>query len=183
MSPSFNRREFMAFAGSAAASIATTYSAPARLLGLSLAEPQISPPPVPLQWMRDGLVLGSNTIAPSFIRRRGSEETDYAEKWRADLSDATVQTLLSQGVNLTITQLYKGSGLKTEGPEIEIAREFVEMAHRRGLRVGGYVGGSLLYETLEAEEPASKDWKQIDEFGNPIYYTPGPNVPIHGLPQ
>lgn len=117
-------------------------------------------------------MLGSNTIAPSFIRRRGSEETDYAEKWRADLCDETVRTLLSQGVNLTIIGFYKGSGLKAEEPEIEIARQFVESAHRRGLRVGGYVGGSLLYGTLEAEEPASKDWKQIDEFGDPVYYTP-----------
>ena len=111
---------------------------------------------VPLQWMREGLVLGSNTIAPSFIRRRGSEETDYADKWRADLSDETVRTLLSQGVNLTIISFYKGSGLKAEEPEIEIARQFVESAHRRGLRVGGYVGGSLLYETLEAEEPVER---------------------------
>jgi hypothetical protein len=172
MVPSFNRREFVAFAGSAAASIATIYSVPAKLLGLSLAEPQISSSSVPLQWMRDGLVLGSNTIAPSFMRRRGSEETDYAEKWRADLSDETVRTLLGQGINLTILSFYKGSGLKTERPEIEILREFIEIAHRRGLRVGGYVGGSLLYETLEAEEPASKDWKQVDEFGNPIFYTP-----------
>jgi hypothetical protein len=142
-----------------------------KLFGLT---PDTTPKSTPsaLQWMRDGLVLGSNTIAPSFIRRRGSQETDYAEKWRADLSETTVQTLLGQGVNLTVISFYKGSGLKTEGPEIEIARGFVELAHRHGLRVGGYVGGSLLYETLEAEEPASKDWKQIDEFGNPVYYTP-----------
>jgi len=31
-------------------------------------------------------------------RAAASQETDYAEKWRADLSDETVQTLLSQGV-------------------------------------------------------------------------------------
>jgi hypothetical protein len=172
MSPSFNRREFMALAGSATTSMATIYSAPVKLLGLSMAEPQTSRSPVPLQWMRNGLVSGSNTIAPSFMRRRGSEQTDYGEKWRADLSDETVQTLLRQGINLTILSFYKGSGLKTEGPEIELLRGFVEVAHRRGLRVGGYVGASLLYETLEAEEPASKDWKQVDEFGNPIYYTP-----------
>jgi len=171
MSPSFNRREFVALAGSAAAGVATIYSGTGKLLAFSLGEAQISPA-VPLQWMRNGLVPGSNTIAPSFMRRRGSEQTDYGEKWRADLSDETVQTLLKQGVNLTILSFYKGSGLKTEAPEIEILREFVEIAHRRGLRVGGYVGASLLYETLEAEEPASKDWKQVDEFGNPIYYTP-----------
>jgi hypothetical protein len=161
----------LALAGSATAGLSMFSGGSAKLFGLTL-DTEAKPSGAPLQWMRDGLVLASNTIAPSFIRRRGSQEIDYAEKWRADLSDATVQTLLSQGVNLTVISFYKGSGLKTEGPEIEIAREFVELAHRRGLRVGGYVGGSLLYETLEAEEPASKDWKQIDEFGNPVYYTP-----------
>lgn len=108
----------------------------------------------------------------NFVRRRGGQQTNYADEWRADLSDTTVQTLLSQGINLIVITFYKGVGLKTEAPEIAIAREFVNVAHSRGLRVVGYVGGTLLYEMLEAEEPQAKDWKQIDKFGHPIYYTP-----------
>jgi hypothetical protein len=108
--------------------------------------------------------------ALSFVRRRGGQETNYAEEWRGDLGDATVRTLLSQGVNLIIMTLHKGAGLKSEAQDIAAAREFVGVARQRGLKVGGYVGGTLFYETLEAEEPASKDWKQVDEFGHPIYY-------------
>lgn len=117
-------------------------------------------------------MAASNMEALFFVRRLGAQSVNYGEKRHADLSDATVQALLSQGVNLILVTLHKGAGLKTEAPEIAVAREFVEVAHRRGLRVGGYVGATLFYETLEVEEPQSKGWKQIDEFGHPIYYHP-----------
>ncbi|MEO6981761.1 MAG: beta-galactosidase [Edaphobacter sp.] len=128
-------------------------------------------PGVPL-WVKQGIVAASNMEALSFVRRRGGEAANYGEQWRADLCDATVKTLLDQGVNLILVTLFKGAGLKTEANDIAVAREFVQTAHRRGLKVGGYIGGTLFYETLEAEQPRSKEWKQIDEFGHALYYTP-----------
>jgi len=173
MSSSFNRREFLALTASASLSLKAAGGNPLISLYRSDAEsPRPSSGQEPLHWVREGIVAASNMEALSFVRRRGGELQDYAEQWRADLSDATVRTLLEQGVNLILITLHKGAGLKTEAEDIATAREFVKVAHRRGLRVGGYVGATIFYETLEAEEPQSKDWKQIDEFGHPLYYTP-----------
>jgi hypothetical protein len=93
-----------------------------------------------------------------------------ARKRTVPRSGAPVRTLLSQGVNVIIVTLHKGAGLKSEAADIATARDFVGRAHREGLRVSGYVGATLFYETFEVEEPRSKGWKQIDEFGRPIYY-------------
>jgi hypothetical protein len=170
MSSSLNRREFLALAASAPLGLHSAYSsAPAgHPIPDRAAQPSGSSES-PL-WVRQGVVAASNMEALFFIRRRGGEETNSAEEWRAGLSDGTVRTLLSQGVNLIIVTLHKGAGLKAEAQDIATAREFVGVAHRRGLRVSGYVGATLFYETFEVEEPRSKGWKQIDEFGHPIYY-------------
>jgi len=168
LSSSFSRREFLAVAAAAPLSYQLDHGSAPIPPQAEMAQPS-SVSEVPL-WVRQGIVAASNMEALSFVRRRGGQETNYAEEWRADLGDATVRTLLSQGVNLIIMTLHKGAGLKTEAEDIAAAREFVRVAHQRGLKVGGYVGGTLFYETLGAEEPESRDWKQIDEFGHPIYY-------------
>ena len=173
MGSAFDRREFLAFATSASLGLASTLINTSTFCAMPLEAAQASGASGPQSWVRQGIVAASDMEALSFVRRRGGEPVNYAEEWRTDLGDATVQTLLSQGVNLILVTLYKGAGLKTEAQDIAVAREFVDVAHRRGLKVGGYVGATLFYETLEVEEPASKDWKQIDEFGHPIYYNPG----------
>ena len=173
MGSAFDRREFLAFATSASLGLASTLINTSTFCAMPLEAAQASGASGPQAWVRQGIVAASDMEALSFVRRRGGEPVNYAEEWRTDLGDATVQTLLSQGVNLILVTLYKGAGLKTEAQDIAVAREFVDVAHRRGLKVGGYVGATLFYETLEVEEPASKDWKQIDEFGHPIYYNPG----------
>ena len=37
--------------------------------------------------------------------------------------------------------------------------------------MGGYVGGTLFYETLNDEEPDAPNWREVNEWGFPIYYT------------
>ncbi len=165
---SFNRREFLAVVAVAPLGFAPEHGSAPILPHAQTTQPsRVSDTPL---WVKQGIVAASNMEALSFVRRRGGQEANYAEEWRADLSDATVRTLVSQGVNLIIMTLYKGAGLKSEAQDIAAAREFVRVAHQRGLKVGGYVGGTLFYETLKAEEPESRDWKQVDEFGHPIYY-------------
>lgn len=172
MSSSFNRREFLALAASAPLGLrAASSGVPAEcaIPDQAVTTPVSTSSESPL-WVRQGIVAASNMESLCFVRRRGGQELDYAEQLRAELSDATIRTLLDQGVNVLILQFYKGAGRRAEALDIAAARDFVERAHKRGLRVSGYVGGTLLYETLEAEDPRSKDWKQIDEFGHPIYY-------------
>jgi hypothetical protein len=171
MSSPVNRREFLTLAASTSLGLKSFSNALGLFSGPTASSVNSSQPTERRVWIKQGIVAASNMEALSFVRRRGGESSNYAEEWRADLSDTTVRTLLDQGVNLILVTLYKGAGLKAEAQDIALAKEFVRVAHRRGLRVGGYVGSTLFYETLEVEEPVSKDWKQIDEFGNPLYYT------------
>jgi hypothetical protein len=154
MSSSFGRREFLAMTAAAPLSFQLAYNNAFGLHQAALAQPSRSSDP-PL-WVKKGIVAASNMEALSFVRRRGGEETNYAEEWRADLCDATVRTLLSQGVNLIIVTLHKGAGLKTEAEDIAVAREFVGVAHQRGLRVGGPAGRGHRHRQGASEPPAGR---------------------------
>lgn len=44
-------------------------------------------------------------------------------------------------------------------------------AHKHGIRVGGYVGATMMYESFFREEPAARGWIQTDENGRPVYYS------------
>ncbi|MBI3852054.1 MAG: beta-galactosidase [Verrucomicrobia bacterium] len=123
------------------------------------------------QWMREGIVTASDMRGLTFILRRGGDFADIPDKWHAQRNEETVRRLKELGVNLIIVNLQNGFGLKAEGKDIEATRAFTVLAHRHGLKVAGYVGASLMYETFFKEEPAAREWRQVDEFGRPIYYT------------
>lgn len=123
------------------------------------------------EWVKRGIVMASNMEALSFIRRRGGQAEYMAEEWHKDHTEAAILALKRQGINAVMINLHKGAGLKAEAEDIEEARRYVELAHRQGLKVGGYIGGSIFYETLFAEEPDAVNWVQRDEYGRPIYYT------------
>jgi len=122
-------------------------------------------------WLKDGVVATSSVEPLMFVIRRGGGAATVLERRDTELSDETIKKWKEAGVNLIVRNLYKGAGLQAEAEDIAAARKFVEPAHRNGVKVGGYVGASLLYETLFLEEPEARDWKQVDEWGRPIYYT------------
>lgn len=122
-------------------------------------------------WVKEGIVMAGNWEPLSFIRRRGGQTYADEENWKKERSQATARGLKEAGVTLVITNLHKGMGLKTEAADIEATRQFTRYAHRYGLKVGGYIGATLFYETLFAEEPASREWKQVNELGQPMYYS------------
>jgi hypothetical protein len=126
-----------------------------------------SPPP----WTREGIVAASDMEALTFILRRGGSSADAVREWHDQRSETAVRKLQDAGVNLVILNLHKGAGLKTEGEEIAATQSFTTLAHRHGIRVAGYVGASMMYETFFKETPGARDWRQVDEFGRPIYYT------------
>ena len=123
------------------------------------------------QWMREGIVAASDMEALTFILRRGGESADAVREWYDRRSENAVRKLKDLGVNLVIVNFHKGAGLKAEGEDIAATRAFTALAHRYGLKVIGYVGASMMYETFFKEEPSARDWRQVDEFGRPIYYT------------
>jgi len=122
-------------------------------------------------WLNDGVVATGSVEPLLFVIRRGGGAATVLERREADLNEETIKKWKEAGCNLIIRNLYKGAGLQAEAADIEAARKFSQLAHRHGIKVGGYVGSSLLYETLFLEEPGARDWKQVDEWGRPIYYT------------
>jgi len=110
-----------------------------------------------------------------YIRRgystvTGRGPSDLAQLWNEAFKEATAKRYKELGINLVIMPLHKGAGLKAEAESIEATRKFTENAHRYGIRVGGYVGSTMMYETFYSEEPDARNWEQVDERGRPIYY-------------
>lgn len=108
----------------------------------------------------------------SFIRRRGGQPVEDLENWQLERTEPVARKLKELGVNLVITNLHKGMGLQAEAEDIDATRRFTGFAHKHGIRVGGYVGASMFYETFFHEEPGAREWIQVDERGHPIYYNP-----------
>jgi hypothetical protein len=108
----------------------------------------------------------------TFIRRRGGQSLEDVENWKLERTEQVARGLAEAGVNLVITNLHKGFGIKAEAEDIEAARRFTGFAHKHGIRVGGYIGASMMFETFFAEEPGARDWAQVDERGQPLYYNP-----------
>lgn len=123
------------------------------------------------QWLREGIVASSDMEALTFVLRRGGGAQNAVEQWHAQRSEEAIQKLKAAGVNFAIINFHKGAGLKAESEDIAAARKFTALAHKSGIKVAGYVGATLMYETLFQEEPEARGWRQVDEFGHPIYYT------------
>ena len=124
-------------------------------------------------WTRQPVIMAGNWEPLSHAVRAGNATVHEIETWRQERTEEVARKLEALGVNLVITNFHKGFGLKTEAEFIEATRRFVEAAHRHNIRVGGYVGGTMCYETLFAEEPDARNWKQVNEWGEPVYYTAG----------
>jgi hypothetical protein len=122
-------------------------------------------------WLKQGIVMVGSWEPLTFILRRGGQETNAGETWNAERTPESVRRLRELGVNLVVVNLHKGFGLKAEAADIQATRNFVKLAHQSGIRVGGYIGSTMGYETFFTEEPAARDWVQVDESGRPIYYS------------
>ncbi len=129
-----------------------------------------APPPGPA-WLRDGIVASSDMEALTFILRRGGAPENVVQQWHAARGEEAVRKLKAEGVNFAITNLHKGAGLQGEAQDMAAARAFTALAHQYGIRVSGYVGSSMMYESQFQEEPEARAWRQVNEFGEPIYYT------------
>jgi hypothetical protein len=134
------------------------------------AEPPARRPSRPAWVDQSGIVMAGNWEPLSFIRRRGGQSVEDVENWMAERSERAARGLSEAGVNLVVTNLHKGAGLAAEAEDIDATRRFTALAHKYGIRVGGYVGNTMLFETFFLEEPGARDWMQVDENGRPIYY-------------
>jgi len=122
-------------------------------------------------WVKEGTAWAAYTESLTYLIRRGGDSADVAKKWGDDFTEETVRKVKQDGANAVVVNLHKGFGLKAEAADVEAARKFVEIVHRHGMKAVGYAGASIMYETMLTEEPDSRDWIQVDEWGQPIYYT------------
>ena len=67
--------------------------------------------------------------------------------------------------------LFKGFGIESGVEEMEKTAAFVELCHRYGIRVLGYLQlTTIVYETLLKEVPDLEKWAMVDADGNKITY-------------
>ena len=138
----------------------------------SLPEPPRQPRPA--WWREQGVVMagGWEPLAP---RLRGGGADDYEKKldtWRYEHSEELGRRLKEMGFNLIMIPLYKGASLADERAGMEDAKRFTAILHKLGLKVGCYTfSGTILYESMLAEQPSARDWLILDHRGDPTVYT------------
>ena len=98
----------------------------------------------------------------SFLRnlhkRRGFADPLLKENWLALFNEETIQYEKEAGSTYWTTQLFKGFGLEAEAEDRQYLKELVPHLQENGLRVGGYVGGTIAYETFLFEHPEAEKW-------------------------
>jgi hypothetical protein len=128
------------------------------------------------RWMDEpGIVMAGSWEAPAY-RGRGAGRMDFTlppEKMAAYQREHSAEMLArlnDLGVNFLMIHGYKGAGMATEAAGMEDARRFAALAHRNAMRVGAYIGGTMLHERLFLEEPLARRWQAFGPEGNPVFY-------------
>ncbi|MBM3887646.1 MAG: hypothetical protein FJ388_00825, partial [Verrucomicrobia bacterium] len=129
-------------------------------------------------WMDEpGIVMGTNWEEPTFRGRKmgrldftlpPEKLADYAREHSPEM----IAELKELGVNFVMLHCYKGCGFETERQGMEDAKRFAGLARKAGMRVGAYIGGTMLYERLFKEEPEARQWLALGPAGEPLCYTP-----------
>ena len=128
------------------------------------------------RWMDEpGIVMAGNWEEPTFRARRAGrmDFTLAPEKlapYQREHSPQIIARLKDLGVNFLMIHGYKGAGMATEAAGMEDSRRFAALAHKAGMRVGTYIGGTMLYERLFLEEPLAPRWQAFGSDGSPIFY-------------
>lgn len=125
-----------------------------------------------------GIVMAGNWEEPSF-RARKMGRLDFTlpperlAAYARERSPEVLAELKELGVNFLMIYCYKGAGMETERQGMEDARQLAAMARKAGMRVGTYIGGTLLYERLFREEPDAPQWQALGPMGEALYYDSG----------
>lgn len=123
-------------------------------------------------WMDHGpvVLVGNWDDAPIFPRRVGGVPVWLDEEYRREHTEETVLALRRLGVTMAILHFFKGFGLGAEQPYIADTIRLAALCHQHGIRVGVYVGSTIIYETFLLEEPSAAEWFVPDFLGRPVIY-------------
>src|SRR5690606_22686521 len=117
------------------------------------------------------IVAGGWDSEPATQRRWGRLAVNYMDEYRKRLSEDNVIKLKESGITLVITHFFKGVGIEGEADYMENTRKYAELCHKHGLRVGAYIGNTLIPEQLLLELPEAQDWLVPDYLGKPVTYS------------
>jgi len=138
------------------------------ILSLALAACAWSQP----AWLgKEPLIIAGNWDSmPIFRNRVGGESVDFEQEYARQHTEEAVIKLKELGVTMGVIHFYKGFGLQAEAAHIADARKLAGLLHKHGLRVGVYVGSTIVYETFLAEKPEAAEWFAPDFLGRPVVY-------------
>lgn len=116
------------------------------------------------------VVVGCWDQFPLFQQRRGTDPVLLEKLYEKQSQEQTIKQLKDAGVTLGIIHFFKGFGLVAEREHMADARLLSKRLKDNGIRVGLYVGASIMYETFLVEKPEAKEWLVPDFMGKPVYY-------------
>jgi len=121
-------------------------------------------------WIKAGIVMANAQEPLTFLRRRGNLEFGADIEHFNRFSDEKLKKLKLRGVNLIMLSGMKGAGRQAEAEDIEYSKKAAQRCHRLGLKVGTYIGDTLLAETLFQEIPEAATWSIVNAYGEPCHY-------------
>lgn len=102
---------------------------------------------------------------PYYRRLGGKKEAFFGNNewmsqwWERIYSHDTVKKMSDIGINMAITQFYKGAGLDAEKDLREKLKPLVKICHKYNIKVMGYVqAGTVFPESMKLEEPDCEHW-------------------------
>lgn len=97
---------------------------------------------------------------------------EWLDEWYDRIhTEELVKKGAEMGINTIYTHFFKGFGLVHEKEDMERTRELVEICHKYGIEVLGYMQlGTLTYETMLDEIPESRSWMMKDQNGKAVMY-------------
>jgi hypothetical protein len=116
------------------------------------------------------VTVSNHDSMPIFRRRVGGNPTWQEEDYKKEHTEEAIDKLKELGVTVVIVHFYKGFGLEAETEHREKGMKLAALVHRKGLKVGVYVGSTIAYETFLLEKPEAEDWFVPDFMGRPVIY-------------
>ncbi len=114
--------------------------------------------------------VGNWDVMPIFQRRRGGDPVWQEDDYLKQHSEETVIKLKESGVTMALIHFYKGFGIEAEKEHMEDAGKFTGLCKKYGLKVGVYIGSTVIYETFLLENPEAEKWFVPDYMGLPVRY-------------
>lgn len=122
------------------------------------------------QWLKTGLVMAGGWEPALFMVRCGQGGREFVSNYIKRYSAASLRRLKAGGVNFIILNFFKGAGLTAEKRDMERAIRTAKLAHKAGLKVGVYLGDTILFEAFIPEYPEARNWTQVALDGKPVWY-------------